>query len=207
MWQRALYIIAFMALLACGCKKSSPPNVVHPVPAYQYSLLSKMTLVTPAKTYVDTYTYDTAGTFKNNPVQLRSEIAGKIIKFTYGMDVYFRLDISKITEYDINTNQLIDTYQYNGYQTLEPLIPPDEKDVFEYDANNNLIKHSIFFKEHASSTLQYITLGNDTTHLYYDGNNNMTVCDPGSASSNITYTYDDKHHPLSLLPAENEHLS
>jgi YD repeat-containing protein len=200
------FLLLLPALFACR-KTPTPPQVIPPVPAIQYPLLSKLTLISQGKTYVEAYTYDTAGTYKNNPILLRSEIAGKVIKLTYAQDVYFRVTVSKVTEYDINTNQLIDAYQYRGYQTEEPEIPPDEKDVTVTDANNNVIKTFSFFKQVVTAPIDYIVNGPDTTHLSFDSNNNLTVFDPGAGMPKVTCTYDDQHHPQSLLEAVNEHLS
>jgi YD repeat-containing protein len=165
-----------------------------------------MTVTTGGKTYVDTYSYDTAGTFKNNPLQLRSELAGKLIVFTYAQDIYFQVTLDKVFEYDINTNQLIDTYQYDGYRVLEPGIPPEEKDVTVTDANNKVIKAYSFFRVTVGYLPGYITSGTDTTHLSYDTSNNLSLYDTGNALTSISYTYDSRHNPLSLLPDANEHL-
>lgn len=198
----------FIALLcACyACTKTAPPKVIPPAPAVQYPLLSKMTLTTGGKTYTDTYTYDTAGTFKNMPIQLRSEIAGKLISFSYAQDIYFDVTLYLVKEYDITTNQLTDTYQYDGYQVLEPGIPPEQKLVTVTDANNKVIKSYSFFRVTVGYPPDSITFAADTTHLSYDSNNNLTLYDTGNTSTKITYTYDAQHNPLSLMPAPNEHL-
>lgn len=163
-----------------------------------------MTLTTGAKTYTDTYTYDTLG--RNSPIQLRSEITGKIIKFLYAQDIYFQLTLARVTEYDINTNQLIDTYDYTGYHVEEPGVPPEEKDVTVTDANNKVIKTYSFFRVTVGYLPGYITFGADTTLLSYDTNKNLIVYDTGNASTKITYTYDTQHNPFSLIYIGNEHL-
>ncbi|MFI5160441.1 MAG: hypothetical protein ACHQHN_04150 [Sphingobacteriales bacterium] len=166
-----------------------------------------MTLTTGGKTYVDSFTYYTSGTDKNSLVEVRSEIAGKLIKFTYAMDLYFRVTLNKIYEYDITTNNLLDSYQYTGYQELEPGIPPLEKNAFVSDADNTVIKMYTFYRQDIDSTVAYMTFGTDTTHLRYDGNKNLVLYDTGAPSTKITYTYDTRHNPFSLMQIENEHLS
>ncbi|HVV55241.1 MAG TPA: hypothetical protein VHC47_07955, partial [Mucilaginibacter sp.] len=146
MLRRIGFIAALWMLSFYGCKKGTATKNIPPAPAIQYPLLSKMTLTTGGTTYTDTYTYDTTGTFRNNPVQLRSEIAGKIIDFTYAKDIYFQITLDKVDEYDIHTGQKTDTYQYTGYRVLEPGIPPEEKDVVVTDASNNVIKTYSFFR-------------------------------------------------------------
>ncbi|MBS1529552.1 MAG: hypothetical protein JSU01_04525, partial [Bacteroidetes bacterium] len=160
-----LFIASLIAF--CACRKTPLPKVIPPAPAIQYPLVSKMVLTTGGKTYTDTYTYDTLG--RNSPVQLRSEITGKIIKFWYAKDFYFQYTLEEVDEYDINTNQLIDSYQYTGYNVLEPGIPPEEKYVTVTDAGNKVIKTYSFFRETVGYLPEYITFGKDTTYLSYDG--------------------------------------
>lgn len=204
MFGRARYLIPVLLLPFCACRKTPSQKIIPPAPAIQYPLVSKMTLITGGKTYTDTYTYDTIG--RNSPVQLRSEITGKIINFTYAQDIYFQYTLDKVTEYDINTNQLIDTYQYSGYSVLEPGIPPEEKDVTVTNANNKVIKTYSFFRVTVGYLPEYITFGTDTTYLTYDTNKNLSLYDTGNSFTKITYTYDAQHNPFSLIYITNEHL-
>lgn len=163
-----------------------------------------MILTKGGKTYTDTYIYDTLG--RNSPVQLRSEITGKIIKFLYALDFYFQYTLEEVDEYDINTNKLIDSYQYTGYHVEEPGVPPEEKDVTVTDANNKVIKTYSFFRVTVGYLPGYITFGADTASLSYDTKKNLILYDTGNASTKITYTYDTQHNPFSLIYIVNEHL-
>lgn len=207
MWGKARYLFIVLLFVFCACRKTPvPPRIVPAAPAIQYPLLSKMTLVASGKTYTDTYTYDTVGDYKNNPIQLRSEIAGKLVKFQYGTDISFRTTLLEVDEYDINTNQLIDIYHYSGYYTGEPAEPPFMKDVSISDPAGKVFRRFTYVRSDLNGPVQSIVLGTDTiTHMTNDENGNITVFDTGTGHP-TTYIYDDKHHPLALLPAENEHL-
>jgi YD repeat-containing protein len=206
MCEKAKYLIPVLLLAFCACRKTPPPRIVPLAVAIQYPLLSKMILTTGGKTYTDTFTYVTSGTFKNMPTQLRSEIAGKLITFSYAQDIYMKVTLYLVKEYDINTSQLIDTYQYDGYQVLEPGIPPEPKLVTVTDANNKVIKTFNYFRVTNGYPPDSITFANNTVHLSYDSSNNLILYDTGNASTRITYTYDVQHNPLALMPADNEHL-
>ena len=206
MYRNLKYLFMLLLLSVYACKKEHP-KPTPPTGAIQDPLLSKLTLTTPDKTYIDTYSYDTVGDYRNCVNRLRSEITGKVYMFSYAHDVSMRVTLYKVYEYDINTNQLLDTYLYTGYYTGEPATPPYQKDVTVTDPNNNLLRTFTYVRGDLNAPVRAIAVGSDTTtRITNNSAGNMLLFDTGHGNT-ITYTYDNKHHPDALLDWENEHLS
>jgi YD repeat-containing protein len=81
------------------------------------------------------------------------------------------------------------------------------KDVTIHDATGKVTSMFTYVKgTYPGSPVTSIAVGLDTvTRMTNDTHGNIISFNPGSGQS-ITYTYDDKHHPCTLLPAKNEHL-
>jgi len=203
------YFLAFGLLSLCACKKDQP-KTNQTVAAIKYPLLSKLTVTTSTKTYVEAYTYDTNHFYKNNPIELRSEIAGKIVKFFYTTSQW-GTSLAETDEYDITSNQLIDVYHFNGYAASAPTSGPYQMDVSVTNEGSGTVVRSLgFTKTTLNGPVDLITNGPNTTDAYYDNSNNITGFNSGNwngGAESITYTYDSNNNPLSLLATANDYLT
>lgn len=190
---RYLITLIFVAIVLAGCKNNSPSN---PAPAQTHSKIYLLSTASYTRTsgaiVTDHYTYDTL----NRLVQLNAPSIGRVFDYTYDSNN----NVTTVKHYDPFKHLLYtDSYTYVG-STVSATRTYVGSRIITFTITKNATQPLLTYSS-ATETINYsITSAGDLSSYLITGTT-------GGVPPTDSYTYDDKHNPLSMIVGNNVHLS
>lgn len=190
---RYLITLIFGTIVLAGCKNNNAPN---PTPVQTNSKIYLLSAAAYTRTsgavVTDHYTYDTL----NRLVQLNALSIGRVFNYTYDNNN----NVTTVKYYDPFKHLLYtDSYTYAG-SIVSGTRTYGVSNIIKFTIASNATQPLITYTS-ATETINYnITPAGDLSSYLITGTT-------GGVPPTDSYTYDDKHNPLSMIAGNNVHLS